>query len=467
MNLAPIPLFGIGNQGKSPNVDAQDRTNLYIEIQQDPEKHVLTMYPTPGLSSFVNFGATPCRGLYEKDDVMYVVNRNKLYRVAGDATTTELGTLLTFSGRVSMADNGTQIIIVDGDYGYIWNTATLAFAQIVDADFPGADTVDFLNGRFIVNRPGTGEFYCSDLYDGLAWDALDFATAESNPDNLVRVFVDAGQLQLFGDKATEQWGDSGAADFPYARIGSSAMEWGLASRWSLARFDGTFIFLRRNRLGQVQVAIGSGSSSVAVSTPEIDFVFSQYPATSDATGFSYMLSGHPFYQINFPSANASWLYDGLSKAWSRLESGGGRHRAEIQVQIENQSFVSDYETGLIYRLQEGVYTDNGMTIAREFTSRHQANGNFTKLAELWLEMEAGVGLQLGQGSDPQIMMQISRDGGHEWGAEMWRGFGRVGQYKVPRAKWNRLGRARDWVFKFRVTDPVNTVFVQAWGRFSG
>ena len=80
-------------------------------------------------------------------------------------------------------------------------------------------------------------------------------------------------------------------------------------------------------------------------------------------------------------------------------------------------------------------------------------------------MEAGVGLQMGQGRDPQIMLQVSKDGGHEWGNEQWRGFGAVGKY-IARAKWNRLGRARDWLCRFRITDPVKTVFIAAWGRVS-
>ena len=57
------------------------------------------------------------------------------------------------------------------------------------------------------------------------------------PDELIRVFADGGQLMLFGDKTTESWGNSGAADFPFAIIGGAASEWGLAARWSLAKFD--------------------------------------------------------------------------------------------------------------------------------------------------------------------------------------------------------------------------------------
>lgn len=463
MDLNQIPLFGIGNVGKSVNVDAQERLNLFIEVQQDPEKHVLTMYGTPGLQSFVNFGASPIRGLYQMGDMMYAAYRDKLYSIANNGTTTELGTLLTTGGRVNFSDNGTQIMLVDGVNGYIWNVNTLVFAQITDVDWPGADTVTFLNGRFVVNKPNTGEFYWSALYDGLSWDSLDFATAESDPDLLVAVIAEQGQLVLFGAKTTEFWGDSGALDSPYARIGSSAIEWGLAARNSLCKFSDGLMFLRKNRLGQVQVCLQAGYNAVAVSNPEMDYLFGTYGNVSNATGFAYMVSGHPFYQINFPTIDVSWLYDGQSKSWSRLSSGGGRHRADQVTQLLESIYVSDYENGKLYRISLDYYTDDGEAIIREFISRHQANGNRTSFNQVWLEFEPGVGLQLGQGENPQVMMAVSRDGGSTFGNELWRSIGRVGKYRT-RAVWNRLGQAFDWVFKFRVSDPVKVVIIAAWGN---
>lgn len=466
--LKPVPLFGIGVTGKSVNVNAQERLNLYCELQTDPETNTLAIYGTPGLAPESNYGSNPARGAYSMGDFKYYVVSDTLWQEANDGTMTNRGTLLTTGGKVNMIDNGTQIIIVDGTYGYIYNTVTTVFAQITDVDFPGADTVTFQNGYFIVNRPGTGEFYISALYDGLSWDALDFATAESNPDPLVRVLSNNGQLILFGGISTEFWGDSGAADFPFARIGGSAIEWGLAARWSLAKYDNSLAFLRKNRLGQVQVCTLSGYSAVPISTPELDHVINSYTSVSDATAFAYMLGGHAFYQITFPSANdgagQSWLYDNQSNSWSKVGGEFARHRAELQVQYLDQSFVTDFENGLTYTLDEDTYTDNGSTIVRQLITRHQPTGDYSKMGRMWLEMEAGVGLVSGQGSDPQIMLQISRDGGHTWGAEVWRSFGQIGKYRA-RAVWNALGRARDWTMKFRITDPVKVVLVAAWGAY--
>lgn len=465
MALQPVQLFGLGNFGKSRPVSSQKRTNLYAELHQDAEKGNLTLYPTPGITTFVNFGAYPSRGVWKKDDVLYVVNRFTLWRVSNDGSMTSLGTLATSSGRVDITDNGTQIIIVDGANGYIYNTSTLTFTQITDPDFPGADTVTFLNGYFIVQKPNTGRFYCSAIYDGLSWSALDFATAESNPDNLIRVIADNGQILLLGPETTEFWSDSGALDFPFARVGAAAVEWGLAARWSLCKFMDSIIFLRKNRLGAVQVCTLSGYNAQPVSNPEMDFIFSQYSAVSNATGFAYMISGHPFYQINFPSANESWVFDGLTKEWHKAESSGGRHRAEIQINYLDQSYVTDYENGKLYRFEDDVYTDDGQSIARELISRHQSTGNYSFLSKLWIEMESGVGLLTGQGSDPQLMLQYSKDGGRTWSNEVWVTIGQTGKYGT-RAVFNRLGRGRDWVFRLRITDPVKTVFIGAWGEFS-
>jgi hypothetical protein len=461
--LRNVPLFGLGNAGKSVNVNAQQRTNLYVEVQQDPEANGLVLYPTPGLTSFVNLGASPCRGFYQKGDVAYVVNTNVLWEIAANGTLTNRGTLLTGSGRVDITDNGTQMLLVDGTYGYVLTFATNTLAQITDTDFPASNTCAFLNGYFVVSKTDSAQFYISGLYDGTTWDALDFATAESDPDNLVRLMVDNGMLYLFGDKTTEFWGDSGAADFPFARIGSSAIEWGLAARWSLCKFDGSLIFLRKNRLGAVQVCVLAGNQAVPVSNPELDYLLAQYDA-ENATGYSYMVSGHPMYQINFPTDGVSWLYDGLSKAWSKVATGNGRHRGELQVNFLGSSYVTDYEHGKVYLLDQGAFTDDGEPIVREFVSRHNKGGDFIRIAQLWLEMESGVGAVSGQGADPQVMLQISRDGGHTWSQELWRSFGALGEYG-KRAVWNRLGRARDWLFRVRVTDPVKTVFVAGWASY--
>jgi len=59
------------------------------------------------------------------------------------------------------------------------------------------------------------------------------------------------------------------------------------------------------------------------------------------------------------------------------------------------------------------------------------------------------------------MLQWSNDGGYTWSSEMWKEIGRVGQHKHM-VYWDRLGRARDRVFRVAISSPVKVVLVDSW-----
>ena len=470
MKRKTIPLFGVGLQGKSAVVTAQKRQNCYYEIQKENDRTKIAIYGTPGLELFVDFGDTPVRGKHPfiGNSNLYVVHRGTFWEVNNAGVKTSRGTINTTSGRVSLADNGTQIMLVDGTDGWIFNTSSLAFTKITDVDFPSSpQTVTFNNSRFIVNKGNTGQFYGSSSYDGLTWLGTDFATAESSPDNLVRVESSYGDVILFGEYTTEIWGDTGSSGFPYARISGAQFEWGLAARWSLTRFIDTFAFLGRNRIGEVGVFVLEGYKATKISDLELDHIINNYASVADATAFGYMLGGHPMYQINFPSAGYSWLYDASSGVWTSIKSYGlTRHRAEIHSNFINQNIVSDYTNGRLYKIKSSAYTDNGDSIELELISKHVFESDMMlRLDSIQIDMETGVGLATGQGSNPLIMLQISKDGGRTFGNEIWVSFGEIGEY-LSRAIYRRGGRGRDFVFKLKITDPVKRVITGANAVFS-
>ena len=59
------------------------------------------------------------------------------------------------------------------------------------------------------------------------------------------------------------------------------------------------------------------------------------------------------------------------------------------------------------------------------------------------------------------MLQWSNDGGYTWSPERWKPLGRIGQHRHA-IYWDRLGRARDRVFKVAISDPCKIVMVDAW-----
>lgn len=457
-----VPLFGLGQQGKSPTVTAQRHLNLYAEVTAAGDKSQVSFYGTPGLNLFASFGDTPIRGGIEVGDLAYVVHRGVFWELNAAGVKTNRGTIGTTSGRVSLAYNGTQIGLVDGDSFYVYTIATTTLAEVTTNVIGTPIDITFQDGYGILGY-ADGKFQITDSYDFTTLDALDFATAESNPDGMLRVLADHGELVLAGEKTTEFWGNSGGQDFPYTNQRGSTLEFGLVAPWSLVKYNDSLVGLFKNAMGQCQVMVMAGHALRKISSQEMDHNINSYSAVADATGFSYMLGGHPMFQLNFPTAGKSWLYDASTEMWSPLEYGlqGERHRGEILIDYLGEQRVTDYATGDIYTIDPDAYTDNGTPIAREIVGRHFFK-DFDRVAihKLQVDFEVGVGLNTGQGSDPQAMLQVSKDNGRTWGAERWASIGSIGSY-FKRVIWRMLGTGRDWVFKIRVTDPVKVVITSA------
>jgi hypothetical protein len=363
----------------------------------------------------------------------------------------------------------TAINVTAGGTGYTSPPTVVITAQTFEVISSGGypnntDSVCFLNGFFIVPNPGTGQFFISNVYDGTTWQALQFATAEASPDNLLAVDALHGTLILWGANHIEYWQDNGGFPFPFGQLVGTAQDWGLAAFNSRAHFNNTMAFLGLNQQGQVQVMQLNGYAPQRISDNNIENIINSFAIVSDAIALTYNVDGHSFYQLTFPSANRSFLFEGLSGLWSEVQTGvalSGRHMGNLSTAFNNNVYCSDPTSGTIYEFNTYTYTDNGVNIKREVETKHiQLDGNKFSIDELWFDFELGQGLQYGQGSNPQIMISTSKDNGETFGNERWTTIGMVGQYGGPRAIYRRFGQSRDFVFKIRLTDPVPFVVIR-------
>ena len=167
--------------------------------------------------------------------------------------------------------------------------------------------------------------------------------------------------------------------------------------------------------------------------------------------------GHSFYVLSF--AEKTFAFDATTGLWHEFSSGteGGRWVGQYGSLVNGHFLVSDYSAGRIYFLDPEAYADYDQVMVREVITRHVfSDYDRSSVYKLGVDFETGVGLVSGQGSDPQVMLQVSRDNGRTWGNELWRSLGEVGDY-ARRVWWTRLGRSRDWLFRLRMSDPVRTV----------
>jgi hypothetical protein len=405
---------------------------------------------------------SPIRGWVVVAGVLYIVANKNFYSVTTAGAITLRGSITTTSGRVEIKDNGVQIIVVDGTGGWVYVIATAAFTKIADVNFPnGATTVAFLNGRFVVENPNTRVFVVGQLYDGLTWTPYTFGTKENESSILLAVEVTNGYLMLWGAASLEFWQDIGTTPLPYQRVSGTTQSWGLAAPASRAVLTNTEYFLGVNPQGHIQVMMLDGYTPTPVSTSDIDNIINGFSSYSDAVALTYVIDGHSMYQITFPTGDRSFLYDAKTKIWQEVQTGTAlraRHFAQYGISFNTNNYISDVNTGNIYRLDPTAYTDNGAAIKRQLCTRHiRVDGNTFGVSELFLDIETGVGLQSGQGSDPQMVIQVSKDSGRTFGIERMVSMGKVGEYKSPRLITRRWGQSRDFVWRFTVTDPVKFV----------
>ena len=456
---------------QSVNIDCQRAVNLYPQItesQNQADGEIGALIGTPGMTLLATVGTGPIRGLYvASTGAMACVSGSEVYRIASDWTATLAGALVTNVGRVVMADNGLQMLLVDGRYGYILSFVDGSLTQIDATTFPGAATCTFQDGYFICDNPGTGQFFWSNLYDGLTWDALNFITAEGSPDATVAVLSNARQVWVAGSKTVEVYWNSGA-DTTFSRIDGAFIEYGCVARHTFQRFSNTVMWLGGGQTGQGVVWMAQGYQPKRVSNHGVELAIQGYGDLSTATAWCYQENGHAFYVLNFPAADTSWVYDISTGQWHErayLGSDGNfqRHRAQNYAYAYETHVVGDYETGAIYSLSDSVYTDAGNPLVRMRRAPHlSADGHRIFFSKFQLMCRVGSGLDgaVTYASDPTVELRYSDDFGHTWSTAQSRSLGQIGNH-AKRVIWRRLGQARNRVFEVRISDPVEVALLSA------
>ena len=470
------PILGSSYVARSINAADNRMVNLFPEIVPEGGKEPAFLNRAPGLQFQQTIGTGPIRALWAHQtngSDFYVVSGTEFYKVTGlTATPTKLGDV-TGTGPVSIADNGTQIFLACNPDGYIYNEVTNVFAKITDPDFTGAVTVGYLDGYFVYNEPNSQKVWVTQLLDGTSVDPLDFASAEGSPDGLVAINVDHREAWLFGTDSIEVWYDAGLADFPLTRIQGAFNEIGCVAAFSVAKLDNGLFWLGTDARGQGIVYRANGYTGVRVSTHAIEYAIAQYGDISNAVAYTYQQEGHAFYVLTFPTGNATWVYDVSTQAWheragwNTAEGEFTRHRSNCQCNFGGNTVVGDFENGNIYTLSLDVYADNGgvQKWLRSWRALPTGTNNLKRTAHhsLQLDCESGTGLATGQGSDPEIMLRWSDDGGHTWSNEHLSKMGKIGEY-YRRVFWRRLGmtlKLRDRVYEVSMTDPVKVAIMGA------
>lgn len=452
-------------------MDCERTVNMYLEVNalgtgKSEEKSVLI--GMPGLELYATCGDGPIRATYTTKDnkQLFIVSGPQVYRLEITATTkpittpTLIGVLESETGPVSIADNGIQVLMVDGENGYYVTMATpTSVTKIVDPNFYPASSVYFQDGYFILNQVGTAYYFISDLYS-IDFLPLNTANKAGSSDILKAIISNNRELFLLGNSTIEVWWDSGqSGSTPFSRQDGKFCQIGCLAPATVVPLFNTFMWLGQSPDGGAIVYQMQASVPIRVSNHALEYAIQHADNLENATAYSWQTEGHYFYVLNIGN-DKTWVYDLATSQWveqqSNIDGITGRHLAETHCMFNSTHIVGDYRNGNLYYYDHDVYTDNGYPIYKMRQAPHVAhnlNRIFYKLLEV--DFTPGTAQITGEinATDPRIILEISNDGGNTWSNPIIAQIGKTGTY-LKRARWQRLGSSRDRVFRVSCDDPI-------------
>jgi hypothetical protein len=413
-----------------------------VEVPQG-KKAPMILHRAPGIRTVSAVGAGPGRGLHAMKGQLFSVSGSALYR---NFDATAVGAVLG-SGRAYLSDNGTQLAVVTDAQGYVYQDGGLA--QITDPDFTPGPCI-FASNYLLGIRPGTGQFFTSDLADFTNFDGLDFATAEAEPDNLVVPVWDHKQVLLLGETTGELWVNTGRSGFPWEDVTNGIVQSGCVGPRAAIAQDQSIFWLADD----VTLRRLNGNTPVRVSQHGAERKWREYSRVDDCEFSKYSVDGHLCVVLRFPTANATWVYDCTTQELFERE---GRRFAMWDVSditvMNGVTYVQRASTGEIGILDPKCYTQWGETMRAEWTYQNIYNsGDPFTLGELEIGIETGVGN--GDEPDPHLTLELSYDGGISFTHTMpTRPIGKKGQRR-EKVLWGPCGYGTDIVPRLSLAEAV-------------
>jgi hypothetical protein len=454
---APLPsTFGsVGPKSWS----IQRPLNCYLQPAESDTKTPTIIRPSSGLKLRAQPANGEIRGVYMWKGYPYWVAGDGLYKMDATYTLTQIaGVGLNGSGPVSIGANATQMAIIEPVTNdmFVVSGDPLTIAPQTDGDFAGAKSFDVLDSIGIYEIPNSDEFGTTAPGDFASVNALDFASAERNPDLNVRILVDHAELWVFGAETIEVFQNVGG-DFPFRRLPGGLIERGLAARFGVVKEDNTVLWIGND--GSFYRATDYTPQRISNHAIEEQI---EGEELSDCEATVWTERGHKFVAWRFPSLKKCFVYDIATGLWH--ERASGDTSAELWIgrfacHAFGKSFIGGLD-GNIYEIDANTRDENGALLRSQMTfAPIYAGGKRVRHLGLDIEMEVGRGLTTGQGSDPQIALDWSDDG-HTWSNEHWRSIGKIGEYRA-RVRWQRLGAARERSYRLTITDPVDWALMDA------
>jgi hypothetical protein len=270
---------------------------------------------------------------------------------------------------------------------------------------------------------------------------------------------DHQELWVLGSQTIEVWRDTGDADRPFQRDAGAFIQEGCGARNSVVRLPGGIGWLSSDQKGGPVAFQAVGYAPNRVSTHAVEYRWRHYSQWADAEGFVYEEEGHYFWQLNFPAAGESWVYDVTKATWHRRAFGTSfaRHRAACHADVWGKHLVGDYSSSTLWQMSSEFTDDGGTAISR--VRRAPFVG-----AEFVRQTHSAFRLEIEYSASHTVTLSYTNDFGGHWstprvpdGLILANG----NTDRILGLRWHRLGAFIARAYELVITGPAKVTITGA------
>lgn len=442
---------------------------------------------------------------------MFAVFGNTLYRLDAYGNASAVGPVASNGKRVSFAETGgprALLLVADGSGLYYYDL--LEGGPLVQIQLPERVTsrggvvtpshVAVVAGSIVVNDTQSGYCYYSVPYplanetrkmfvigadgkpeyetDGVTVKTEDvearlhvfeddyhvqqYFNGESSSDNVSAIYSVGPTLYVLGPKTVEIW-QRGSGEFEdWIRTSYTAQNsFGIEAPNSVASSGSLVYFVASGAQYGKAVMMAAGTSFKKISEDWLEHKLLQ-ESTDSAYGYCYSVADHNFYVLQLNSLGETWVYDALDGGWHQrtsrnMKSGiEGQWRASA-VSYYREKFYAFTSDGCACGFQRDYWSEDYPDGTSLPMVRHRQTAvivdnlrNFT-LEEVAVECNAGTWDDYKL--SPELLLEVSKDGGNTFGNVRHASLGRTGEYS-RRVRFRNLGMCRKCVLRITYSHPT-------------
>jgi len=404
------------------------------------------------------FGTGPGidRGCVVWNGINYRVMGTQLVRVNADGTVVSLGTIAG-TGQCTLDYGFDRMSISGGGNLYYWDGTALT--QVIDADL--GTVIDHIwVDSYTMTTDGVS-LIVTDLNDAYSVNPLKYGSAEADPDRIMGLLKLRNEPYALGRFTIEVFDNVGGNQFPFARNSGAQIQRGVIGTFAAAVFMEQIAFLGGARNESPAVWLGVNSSTIKISTREVDMILQQYTEEQLALVVVEVRvdKNHQHLLIHLP--DQCLVYDGTASqavgepVWFPLDSGlveKATYRARNLVWCYDKWLCADPTSSSLGQLVQTVSTHYGAVIGWDFGTSIIYNASrgaiFSQMELVCLPGRVALG------ADPVVWTSYSLDG-ETWSMEQSCSAGKQGD-RLRRLTWLDNGDMENWrIQRFRGTSDAH------------